>query len=118
VRVRTQEKGSNLPSIDLTPGYQLTASSSHWALAQTDAASNVSWSQRQLTFDNDTLREIADELNRYSTRKIVINDSRIANLRMSAVIKTSDNLSFLDAVEELSLAHVRKGDNVFELTPR
>lgn len=111
VRVKARDDGSNLPAIDLTPGYQLTASSGHWALAQTDAASNVSWSQRQLTFDNSTLREITDELNRYSTRKIVIRDPRIASLRMSAIINTGDSQSFLGAVEEFSLARVRQDDD-------
>jgi len=118
VRVRTQGEGLNRPSIDMTPGYQLTASRGGWALAQTDVASNLSWSNRQLTFDDSALGEIAAELNRYSTKKIVIKDSKIATLRMSALIKTTDSRAFLDAVEALSIAHVRDDNGVFEIVPR
>jgi transmembrane sensor len=118
VHVATQGQGPNRPSVDMTPGYQLTASSSTWALAQADAASNLSWSRHQLTFDEATLREITDELNRYSSKKIVIKDARIASLRMSAVIRATDSRSFLGAVEELSMAHVQDKDGVFEIVPR
>src|SRR5262249_47969299 len=74
IQGRLRVHAQDLPPIDMTAGYQLTAIDGGWALAQTDVAPSVSWTQRQLSFDDSTLHEVVDELNRYSSRKIVIKD--------------------------------------------
>jgi transmembrane sensor len=118
LRVKAEGEAKTLPSIDMTAGYQLTASNGGWALAPADASASVSWTQRQLTFEESTLGEIADELNRYSSRKIVIRDPQIARARMSAVIGNRNEQAFLDAVEELHMAKVREADGIYELVAR
>lgn len=118
LRVKAEGEAKNLPSVDMTAGYQLTASNGGWALAPADASALVSWTDRQLTFEDSTLREIAEELNRYSTRKIVIRDAAVAQARMSAVIGNTNDQAFLDAVEELKLARVQEREGAYELVRR
>lgn len=118
LRVKAEGEAKNLPSVDMTAGYQLTASNAGWALAPADASSIVSWTDHQLTFEDNTLREIAEELNRYTTRKIVIRDAAVAQARMSAVIGNTNDRAFLDAVEELRLARVEERAGTYELVRR
>jgi transmembrane sensor len=118
LRVKGEGGGPNIPAIDMSAGYRLTTNGRDWGLARTDALSDVSWTDRQLHFDESTLQEIADELNRYSVNKIVIPDPRIGSLRMSAVISSTDRQSFLDAVNALSLARVRRVGDTYELVSR
>jgi len=112
------ERGQRVPAVDRTAGDRLPTNGRGWGLARIDAAPDVSWTDRRLTFDEATLQDIADELNRYSTRKIVIPETRVQRLRMSAVIRSTDRQSFLDAVDELSLARVREVGQTYELTAR
>jgi transmembrane sensor len=118
LRVKAEGRSQNIPSVDMTAGYRLTTNGRGWGLARTNASSDVSWTDQQLIFDESTLQEIADELNRYSTGKIVIRDPEVRRLRMSAVIRSTDRQSFVDAVNELSLARVRRAGAGYELTAR
>jgi transmembrane sensor len=54
----------------------------------------TAWVQRQLIFESATLKEIAQELNRYSPRSVVVDPSAPADLRLSGVFSTA-NIDFL-----------------------
>lgn len=118
LRVKQEGRGQNLPSVDMTAGYRLTTNRGGWGLAATKAYADVSWTERRLNFEEATLQDIAQELNRYSTIKIVIPEASVQRLRMSAMIRTTDRQSFLDAVEALSLARVRRVGQTYELVAR
>lgn len=48
----------------------------------------TAWTQRQLVLESALLRDVAEEFNRYSTRKLVIEDSASKELRLSGVFAT------------------------------
>lgn len=118
LRVRAQDAGQTIPSVDMTAGYRLTTNGRSWGLTKTNTAADVSWTDQQLIFEGATLQDIAGEMNRYSKSKIVIRDRAVQQLRMSAVLRSTDLQSFLDAVDELSLARVEPTQGGYELRER
>jgi transmembrane sensor len=48
----------------------------------------MSWRQGLLNFDNATLGDVADELNRYNSEKLVITDPKVARMTIDASIPT------------------------------
>jgi transmembrane sensor len=84
---------------DLLPGDQLVIGAARAPIKRkTDVAKATSWREGQLIFDDDTLAAAVDEVNRYSTKKIVLADARLASLRMSGVFIAGHSDSFLETV--------------------
>ena len=114
LRIRSRA-GSDLlsqthaPTVEMTAGYRLLADAHHWDLAKTDARSEVEWTQGRLVFDEERIGDIAAELNRYSTRRIVISSPAVARNRMSAVLGAMDADTFVAAVQTMKLARVERG---------
>jgi transmembrane sensor len=48
----------------------------------------TAWTHRQLVLDSAPLNEVASEFNRYSTRKLIVEDSASSELRLSGVFET------------------------------
>src|ERR1700733_11072753 len=72
----------------LTPGDSLLVSNSRPVITQrADVAKIGSWRQGQLAFDDETLADVIEELNRYCRRQIVLADPSLATLRVSGVFK-------------------------------
>ena len=76
-------------AIMLTAGQQLTVSE---RMAPRPVLVNVAaataWTQRQLVLDSAPLEEVAEEFNRYSERKLVVEDAGQKELRLSGVFAT------------------------------
>jgi len=53
-----------------------------------NVAATTAWRQRQLIFESAPLAEVAEEFNRYSTRKLVVEDLTSNELRLSGVFAT------------------------------
>lgn len=53
-----------------------------------NVAAATAWTQRQLVLESVPLTEVAEEFNRYSTRKLVVEDSAANALRLSGVFVT------------------------------
>jgi transmembrane sensor len=73
----------------LSAGEQLTVSAQ--ALPRpthVNVAATTAWRQRQLVFESAPLTEVAEEFNRYSTRKLVVEDLTSNELRLSGVFAT------------------------------
>lgn len=51
----------------------------------------TAWTQRQLVLESAPLAEVAAEFNRYSVRKLVVEDSASRELRLSGVFETDPN---------------------------
>ncbi|MDE0421318.1 MAG: FecR domain-containing protein [Gammaproteobacteria bacterium] len=67
-----------------------------------DVEQVAGWRTGQLVFRDDPLRDVIDEINRYSTRKLVLDDDeRLDGIQIGGVFKAGSTDSFLRAVEEL-----------------
>jgi transmembrane sensor len=97
--------------VEMHEGQRLIASNSEpWTLRPTDSAADTGWLRGQLVFDEETLANIAAALNRYSHRKIVIPDPKVAAKRLSAVLLAGDIDTFVQAADTLGLARVGASD--------
>jgi transmembrane sensor len=84
---------------DLLPGDQLVVTGSRPpSKRRTDVAKATSWREGQIIFDDDTLGAAVAEVNRYSAKKIVLADPRLAALRMSGVFVAGHSDSFVETV--------------------
>jgi len=76
---------------DMSAGSQLVVvDDTDWRLTPADTSRETSWLKDQLVFDNETLGEIVEEMNRYSTRKLVLSDKRLAQHRLSGNFTPGD----------------------------
>lgn len=79
------------PLAVLNPGQRIIVTADAGASLDTpslDAA--IAWRRGEIVFDNTTLIDAAEELNRYSDDHLVIADPRLASLRVSGVFSTKD----------------------------
>jgi transmembrane sensor len=73
----------------------------------TDIAVTTAWVQNKLIFDETPLIEVAEEFNRYSTRRLVIADSELRSLGVSGVYSSTQPealLGFLRAQPNITLS--------------
>jgi len=76
---------------DMSAGSQLVVvDDTDWRLTPTNTARETSWLNGQLVFDDESLANIVEEMNRYSTRKLVLSDRRLAEHRISGNFKPGD----------------------------
>jgi transmembrane sensor len=91
VQVSGPSAANRAPLAVLRPGQRLTVTADAGASLDTpplDAA--TAWRRGEIVFDNSTLIDAAEELNRYSDSHLVIADPRLASLRVSGVFSTKD----------------------------
>ena len=94
---------------EMTAGSQLVApDDSDWRLTRTDVDRETSWLKGQIAFDDASLGEIVAELNRYSTRKIVIVDEALAKRRLGGIYRPGDVEGFSRALRSYGIAEVRE----------
>jgi transmembrane sensor len=98
-------------SVALTAGNGLVdEGQGRWRLTKIDRNAEQDWIDGRLTFDQARVAHIADEMNRYGRRKVVISDPRLADSRLSAVLKAGDTETFVSAVCDLKLGRVVSRD--------
>ena len=76
-----------------------------------DVAAATAWVHKQLIFDETPLVEVAEEFNRYSTRRLVIVDAELGSLGVSGVYSSTQPdslLGFLRAQPNLQLSETDK----------
>ncbi len=99
--------------IVLTPGDALVVADNqiHTMRRTTQSLANeLGWRRGMLIFDNAPLDEVAAELNRYNTSKLVITDARIARLRISASFRTNGTEDFSQLAQALLGLKVEQHD--------
>jgi len=97
---------------ELMPGQQLVARTDAVALVrQTDVSRATSWRHGQAIFENDSLSSAVAEMNRYSRRPIVLNDARLAGLRISGAFETGQSDAFVEALTTYFPTIVVKANN-------
>lgn len=69
-------------------------------------ASATAWTERQLIFESASLAEVAEEFNRYNTRRLVIEDDALDSPRISVVFSSTDPSSLVRFLRERGVAEV------------
>jgi transmembrane sensor len=86
---------------EMTAGSELAATDyRHWNVTTTDVDRETSWLRGQLIFERERLGDVAEELNRYSTKKIVVLDERAAGTPITAAFRPGDIDGFVRAVSD------------------
>ncbi|MFG6433552.1 FecR family protein [Roseateles sp. LYH14W] len=74
----------------------------------------LAWKRGEARFDNVSLREAVEEMNRYDRVSIVVSGT-VGDRRVSGVVKTGDNVSFAEAMASLHGLVVRNHGDRLEL---
>ncbi|PZR03098.1 MAG: hypothetical protein DI536_36360 [Archangium gephyra] len=90
-----------LARTDLEPGDLLTEAAGNVAVERGDVARETAWSRGMLIFRNDSVAEAISEVNRYSTVQLVVEDPRVAQLKVSGIFSTTSGEEFVAALEAL-----------------
>ena len=103
-------------SATLKPGDVAMATSNAISVVKksnVELASALGWRRGVLVFHHATLEEAADQYNRYSTKQIVIADSRIARMTFSATLPSNDIGAFTRVAEKLfNIRSQNRGDEI------
>lgn len=84
----------------LRPGQQLVAlGDGPYQINMVDTAVATSWKDGRLIFDNEPLGMIVQEVNRYSSRKLVVGDPTLSDMRVSGIFQVGSVDSFAAALE-------------------
>jgi transmembrane sensor len=84
----------------LAAGEQLTVASTPTSTSaarpvHANIAAATAWTQRQLVFESATLADVADEINRYNDRQLVIDDAGLNDFHISGVFSSTDPASLV-----------------------
>ena len=97
----------NVQATEMIAGTQLRAVGDQtWSLSQADTGKETSWLSGELVVYAQPLRDVVAELNRYSDRKIVIDDPKVALRPISGAFKTGDVDTFVRGLEMYRIARV------------
>lgn len=113
VEVRRESKASSVQPVRLAPGdhVQVSASAAPLRVVRFDPVSRWSWTSGRLLFDGAPLTQVAAEVNRYETRKLIISDS--ASRRFRGELKAGDlegSAAILATLYDLPLNRTPNGD--------
>ena len=102
---------------ELGPGSQLVAiADTDWRVTRTDVARETSWLNGQIVISDEPLGEVIEELNRYSRRKIVLEDPQLATTRVSGIFRPGDLDGFALALKTSGMAQVgQETDSEFRI---
>jgi transmembrane sensor len=99
----------------LNRGERLTTFKKSVKLDKPDLLPLLAWQTGQAVFQNETLIQAAQEMNRYSTVHLVIADPRIQDLKISGVYRVGDNMIFAVALASLLPVLIRPFDDRIEI---
>jgi transmembrane sensor len=85
------------------------------APARTNLAAATAWTQRRLVFDATTLADVAEEFNRYNTRRIVLRDTALERFPITAAFSSTDPASLVRFLEAQPGIRVIKTDDEIQI---
>lgn len=85
----------------MTPGQGLAAEGTVARVDKANVQRELRWRDGFIEFQDETLANAAAEFNRYATSTIVINDERVATLRVTGVFRTDRAEHFVETMSEL-----------------
>lgn len=98
--------------VELHAGEQLIAPpGAPSEVERADISRVTAWTNGQIMFDNEALASVASRVNRYASTQIVIDDPRIANMRISGLLNAGDVDGFVDMVTHYLPVQAVNGDN-------
>jgi len=101
------EPALSVQATEMTAGSQLVALDPRgWTVRPADTLRETSWMAGRLMFENQTLAAVADEFSRYSEQKIVFDDPRLADERITGTFRSGDVGTFVRALEKYRMARV------------
>jgi transmembrane sensor len=83
-----------------------------------DVAVSTAWVQKRLVFDETPLAEVAEQFNRYSSRRLVIADPELSKLGISGVYSAADPDSLLGFLRMQPSLAVSESDGEIRVTRR
>jgi transmembrane sensor len=101
VAVFTGAQQTDEPDATVSVGEQLVVSNG--TLKKTehpDLAGDLAWTRRQLVFDSMPLTDVAEEFNRYNTRRLIIEAAGIGDFRISGTFSSTDPSSLIRFLRE------------------
>ena len=101
----------------LTPGQRVTVTpTAGAALDRPSVEAVTAWRRGELVFEDVTLLEAAQELNRYNGEHLVVADPSLASLRLSGVFSTGDMEEAARAIATLHHLRARREGGEIRLT--
>ena len=102
VEVRGPSAARRAPLAVLAPGQRVTVTANAGAALDTPPLDAVTaWRRGEVVFEDSSLVEAAEELNRYSDRRLIIADPSVGSMRVSGVFSTGDVGEVAKAIAEL-----------------
>ncbi|HEX5776076.1 MAG TPA: FecR domain-containing protein, partial [Caulobacteraceae bacterium] len=93
---------------ELAAGSQLmVATEGRWAVTRVNVEKETGWLRGWMTYDSAPMGRIAEDLNRYSDKKIVIADANVAATPMMGAFKPGDVDGFVRAARYYRFAKVQ-----------
>ena len=81
-----------------------------------EVARRLLWQQKMLAFDGNTLQQVIDEFNRYTSFNLLIADADTASIRVGGYFRSDDIAGLLTSLEENFAISVKQvAANTFEL---
>lgn len=99
----------------LTSGERLVAAADMERRDKPDMTRATAWQAGYEMFENEKLSQAVEEMNRYSTQRLEVDDS-VASLKVSGVYRVGDNSAFARALSKLLPITVRETDDALLLT--
>ncbi|WP_454761048.1 FecR family protein [Caulobacter segnis] len=102
VRVDVPDASPAQAAVVLRPGQELLiAPGKPEVVRQADTVSAETWREARLVFDDKPLSEVVAQLNRYAVLQLVIDDPRVAALRITGQFRAGDNARFARGLAKL-----------------
>lgn len=99
------------PPTFLSPGEQFSSAAGLAPVVQSvDVEQQTLWRQSLVEFDDAPIGDAIAELNRYSAKPIVVRDPRVADMRISGIVKTGDADAFAALVGAMLPVAARKNE--------
>ncbi|HVK82007.1 MAG TPA: FecR domain-containing protein [Verrucomicrobiae bacterium] len=113
------QRGNLSRAAEVEAGERLVSARGEVQIAAINTDNATSWRRGRVSFDETPLPEAIAEINRYRSAEIVINDPRVASLRISGTYRTADAMAFENMlVEALPVTEVDGARNQVELVWR
>lgn len=98
------------PLADLVAGEQahIDGSGQLASLERVNVQEALAWTLERISFDNQTIADVASQLNRYNHVEIIVMDPEIGDRRITGVLESQDVSAFIAFVRHLPGVAVEK----------
>ncbi len=116
VQVEPVVAGRRAAPILVPAGTKLSLRGEQVDLARIDAGQETAWTQGRLIFRGQCLRDVAEEMNRFSRLALYV-DPGAENLAVSGVFRTGNSDGFARALEEQGIVQIHGDAQGLRLSP-